>query len=343
MRKLTKKQMLATGVVIVLGISGSSALYANHINNVHQQQVQKVQAETKAHDEKLKKEKLAKEKQELQKQIKSIDDVMNVAIKNPTESSIKTATEAVSKLKDTTKKSAYENTLKTLNQRLILINKARSSVKDYQEHATNADKQKEAQNAINALTDKNDSDVKAELQKMFDESNKQAQEASKTNSNGQTVSNNTSSSQSQPTSEKTTSNNAQQDVTTNQGNTASNSNGASTSNNTPTYNNVGGTNSNQTNSNNTTSNNTSGNAGGNNSNSGNSNNTNNNSGNSNVTPPTPTIKYLGWVSVDGVIKYSSTFNTAGEAQQYALTMYRQEGASNWDANDISWGVRPVQG
>ncbi|WP_238991068.1 glycoside hydrolase, family 25 [Lactococcus lactis] len=58
--------------------------------------------------------------------------------------------------------------------------------------------------------------------------------------------------------------------------------------------------------------------------------------------PLPTTKYLGWVSVDGVIKYSKTFDTAGEAQQYALSMYRQEGASNWESDNISWGVRPVQ-
>ena len=100
MKKLTKKQLLATGVVIALGVGGGSALYANHANNIHKQKLMQVQAETKAHDEKLKKEKLAKEKQELQEQIKSIDNVMAIAIKNPTESSIKTATEAVSKLKD---------------------------------------------------------------------------------------------------------------------------------------------------------------------------------------------------------------------------------------------------
>jgi len=342
MKKLTKKQLLATGVVIALGVGGGSALYANHANNIHKQKLMQVQAETKAHDEKLKKEKLAKEKQELQEQIKSIDNVMAIAIKNPTESSIKTATEAVSKLKDKSKKSAYENTLKTLNQRLALINKARSSVKDYQEHATNADKQKEAQNAINALTDKNDSDVKAELQKMFDESNRQAQEASKTSSKEQQVSSNNNS-QSKQENEPTTANSEQQNVTASQGNTASNSNGATTSNNTPAYNGGGasstnsGANSNQNNSNQNNSNSGNGSS---NSNNGNS---NNNNGNSNVTPPPTTTKYLGWVSVDGVIKYSQTFSTAGEAQQYALSMYRQEGASNWDADDISWGVRPVQG
>lgn len=107
--------------------------------------------------------------------------------------------------------------------------------------------------------------------------------------------------------------------------------------NTASNGNSGGSASNSNTGNNTSNNN------GSNSNSGGNSNSNGNNGGGNTTPPTPTTKYLGWVSVDGVVKYSQTFGTAGEAQQYALSMYRQEGASNWDANDISWGVRPVQG
>jgi hypothetical protein len=64
--------------------------------------------------------------------------------------------------------------VKGLNSRLALIKKAQAAVKDYQAHATDANKQKVAQ-AITNLKDKNDQDVRAELQKLFDASNKQAQ------------------------------------------------------------------------------------------------------------------------------------------------------------------------
>ncbi|MBR8675197.1 hypothetical protein GRR92_12850 [Lactococcus lactis subsp. lactis] len=69
--------------------------------------------------------------------------------------------------------------VKGLNKRLALIKKTQTAVKDYQTHAMDANKQKAAQEAINNLKDKNDEDVKSELQKLFDESNKQAQAAAK--------------------------------------------------------------------------------------------------------------------------------------------------------------------
>ncbi|KAF6207430.1 hypothetical protein GE061_018673 [Apolygus lucorum] len=171
--------MITAGAVVVLGIGGITVGVVNHNNNVHAQQV----AKTKAHeakvkaDKKAKAEQLVKEKEAAQQ--KQVTALLATATKNPTDASIKAVNDAIAKLTDQKEKTKDADLVKGLNNRLALIKKAQAAVKEYQTHATDANKQKTAQAAINALTDKNDASVKAQLQKLFDESNKQAQDAAK--------------------------------------------------------------------------------------------------------------------------------------------------------------------
>lgn len=349
MKNLSKKQITAAGVVAILAIGGITVGVINHHNqNVQAQQV----AKTKAHEAKVKADKkakavqLAKEKEAAQQ--KQVATLLATATANPSDNSIKAVNDAIAKLTDQKAKAKDNELVKALNARLALIKKAEAAVKDYQGHATDANKQKVAQEAINNLKDKNDQDVKSQLQKLFDESNKQAQEAAKsaqasqkasstTGTNDNAKSTDTKNNDTPAVTESGTNNQATSNVNSGNNTYVPNTPNTGGGSNTASNVNSGGSASNSNTGNSTSNNN------GSNSNSGGNSNSNGNNGGGNTTPPTPTTKYLGWVSVDGVVKYSQTFGTAGEAQQYALSMYRQEGASNWDANDISWGVRPVQG
>lgn len=180
MKKFTRKQMIAAGAVVVLGVGGITVGVINHNHIVQAQQIAKAKAhdaQVKA-DKKAKAEKLAKEKEANQQ--KQVVALLATATKNPSDTSIKAVNDAIAKLTDQKEKVKDSELVKGLNNRLALIKKAQAAIKDYQAHATDANKQKAAQEAINNLKDKNDEDVKAELQKLFDESNKQAQAAAKT-------------------------------------------------------------------------------------------------------------------------------------------------------------------
>jgi len=340
MKKLSKKQLIATGAVAILAIGGVAAGVIGHNNSVHAQQVAKIKAhdaKVKA-DKKAKAEKLAKEKEVAQQ--KQVTALLATATKNPSDTTIKAVNDAIAKLTDQKEKTKDADLVKGLNNRLALIKKAQAAVKDYQAHATDANKQKTAQAAINALTDKNDASVKAQLQKLFDDSNKQAQEAAKSAQAKQQ----TSQESQKP---KVLDSSGQEVASTPQENNSNSTDNSASSNVTPSYN-GGGTNANtgtNTNSNGSNQGNNNPNNGNNNSNN-NSNNNNNNNGN-NPTPdptPQPTVKYMGWVSVDGVVKYSQNFDSDAQATAYAsgISSSQEMIDLTFAGHSIRWGVRPVQ-
>ena len=325
MKKFTRKQMIAAGAVVVLGVGGITVGVVNHNHAVQAQQIAKAKAhdaQVKA-DKKAQAEKLAKEKEATQQ--KQVAALLATATKNPTD--------AIAKLTDQTEKTKDADLVKGLNNRLALIKKAQAAVKDYQAHATDANKQKVAQATINALTDKNDASVKAQLQKLFDDSNKQAQEAAQVKQQTSQESKQT----------KVVDSSGQEIAPTPQENNSNSSDSSTSSNVTPSYN-GGGTSANT--GTNTNSNGSSqGNSNSNNGNS-NSNNNSNNSGN-NVQPtptPQPTVKYMGWLSVDGVVKYSQNFDSDAQATAYASGVYNSKEVEDlmFAGHSISWGVRPVQ-
>lgn len=331
--------MIATGAVVILGIGGITVGVVNHNQNVQAQQL----AKTKAHeakvkaDKKAKAEQLAKEKEATQQ--KQVATLLATATANPSDNSIKAVNDAIAKLTDQKEKAKDNELVKALNARLSLIKKAEAAVKDYQGHATDANKQKVAQEAINNLKDKNDQDVKSQLQKLFDESNKQAQEAAKsaqanqkasstTGTNNNAKSTDTQTNDTPAVAESGTNNQAASNVNSgnntyvpNTPNTGGGSNTASNSNSNNSSNNGGG-NTNNNNSNN------------------NSNSNNNNSGGGNVTPPVSHV-FQAWVkNKAGVVIWTQNCSTWAEASQAAANYGNSQFASgNFDIGN--YGVTQI--
>lgn len=225
-----------------------------------------------------------------------------------------------------------------MNENLLsLIQKAQAAVKDYQAHATDANKQKAAQAAINALTDKNDASVKAQLQKLFDESNKQAQEAAKTAQVKQQSS--------QEAKKATNTDSSNQQATQNTQENNSNSSDDSTSSNvTPSYNGGGASANTGTNTNSNGSNQGNNNSNNGNNNSNNNSNNNNNGNSDNPTPaptPQPTVKYKAWVqdNTTGQVLFSQICSTWDEAVSAAKNFMNSQQVTDliFDGHDVhSW-------
>ncbi|WP_396443245.1 hypothetical protein [Lactococcus lactis] len=341
MKKFTRKQMLTAGAVVLLGIGGITVGVVNHNNNVHAQQV----AKTKAHeakvkaDKKAKSEQLAKEKEVAQQ--KQVATLLATATANPSDNSIKAVNDAIAKLTDQKEKAKDNELVKALNARLSLIKKAEAAVKDYQGHATDANKQKVAQEAINNLKDKNDQDVKSQLQKLFDESNKQAQEAAKsaqanqkasstTGTNNNAKSTDTQTNDTPAVAESGTNNQDTSNVNSGNNTYVPNTPNTGGGSNTASNGNSGGSNSNSN------SNNSSNNSGGN----ANSNSNNNNNGGGNVTPPA--TKYIAWVkdNTTGQMLFSQECSSWASASAAASSFMNSAAVTNliFDGHDVHSGV-----
>ncbi len=341
MKKFTRKQMLTAGAVVLLGIGGITVGVVNHNNNVHAQQV----AKTKAHeakvkaDKKAKSEQLAKEKEVAQQ--KQVATLLATATANPSDNSIKAVNDAIAKLTDQKAKAKDNELVKALNARLSLIKKAEAAVKDYQGHATDANKQKVAQEAINNLKDKNDQDVKSQLQKLFDESNKQAQEAAKsaqanqkasstTGTNNNAKSTDTQTNDTPAVAESGTNNQDTSNVNSGNNTYVPNTPNTGGGSNTASNGNSGGSNSNSN------SNNSSNNSGGN----ANSNSNNNNNGGGNVTPPA--TKYIAWVkdNTTGQMLFSQECSSWASASAAASSFMNSAAVTNliFDGHDVHSGV-----
>lgn len=341
MKKFTRKQMLTAGAVVLLGIGGITVGVVNHNNNVHAQQV----AKTKAHeakvkaDKKAKSEQLAKEKEVAQQ--KQVATLLATATANPSDNSIKAVNDAIAKLTDQKEKAKDNELVKALNARLSLIKKAEAAVKDYQGHATDANKQKVAQEAINNLKDKNDQDVQSQLQKLFDESNKQAQEAAKsaqanqkasstTGTNNNAKSTDTQTNDTPAVSESGTNNQDTSNVNSGNNTYVPNTPNTGGGSNTASNGNSGGSNSNSN------SNNSSNNSGGN----ANSNSNNNNNGGGNVTPPA--TKYIAWVknNTTGQMLFSQECSSWASASAAASSFMNSAAVTNliFDGHDVHSGV-----
>ncbi|AYG02051.1 hypothetical protein [Lactococcus allomyrinae] len=312
----TKNQKI-TGVVVlsVLILGGITVGVVSHQNQVHAQQVAQEKASKLSHERKVKAlEKKKAQEAEAEEKVKSFLDQAN---QNPSDATIKAVNTAIAQLSSETKQEQYLTDLKPITARLSLLNKARAAVKDYQAHATDSAKQKLAQEAINALKDKNDADVKAELQKQYDASRKQAEDAAKAKTE-----------QADKTADTTNNNQAQSNNNSAQSSgSTSTGTGTSYSPSTPNYDGSNNTGSNHTNQNNNTGNNNSngGNSGG-NSNNGNTGggsssggNSGGNTGGGSTTPPSTTIVWRAWVKNGaGVIVATKDFSDYSSASSWGL-------------------------
>ena len=346
----TKKQQIIGGAVVIVLIGGVTTGVVANAN--HQAEVRKI--------EQLKKDKVRAEKAKQLEKSNEADSkkLLDIAEKTPTDENIKLAEDSILKIKNAEVKKAFDNQIVGIKSRVKLENEAKTAVSNYQKDAMNNDKYKTAQQAVSKLTSSYSKGLKDSLNKQLATSKKQADDATKAQqaksaSDSKVKATNTNKEQSDSTGNTTNnSNNANtgtdsQSIVNNDVASGSNSYGGGSQNN---YS-QGGSNISQNNTNSGSSNQGQGNSGQNNSNSntntntgGNGSNTNNNGSNGgNNNNNQPQTRYLGWVSVDGVKRYSQTFNTLGEAQSYAATTANSSEVTDLllSGHSIRYGVEPV--
>ncbi|WP_282800866.1 hypothetical protein [Lactococcus lactis] len=350
----TKKQQIIGGAVAIALIGGVTTGIVANAN--HQAEVRKI--------EQLKKDKVekAKVRAEKAKQLEKSNEadskkLLDIAEKTPTDKNIKLAEDSILKVKNAEVKKAFDNQVVGIKNRVKLENEAKTAVSNYQKDAMNQNKYKTAQQAISKLTSSYSKGLKDSLNKQLATSKKQADDATKAQqtksvSDSKEKTADTNKQQSGST-EATNGNSNNANVASNTQSTAnndvasgSNSYGGGSQNN---YS-QGGSNTSQNNTNSGSSNQGQGNSGQNNSNSntntntdGNGSNTNNNGSNGgNNNNNQPQTRYVGWVSVDGVRRYSQTFNTLGEAQSYVdATVNSAEVINLGFEHSIRYGVEPA--
>jgi len=350
----TKKQQIIGGAVAIVLIGVVTTGIVNHAN--HQAKVRKIEAL------KNKKIKLCNDRAEKARKLEKANaadskKLLDIAEKTPTDKNIKLAEDSILKVKNAEVKKAFDNQVVGIKNRVKLENEAKTAVSNYQKDAMNQNKYKTAQQAISKLTSSYSKGLKDSLnkqlatsKKQYDDATKAQQAKSASDSKAKTADTNKQQSDStEATNGNSNSNNA--NVASNTQNTAnndvassSNSYGGGSQNN---YS-QGGSNTSQNNTNSGSSNQGQGDSGQNNSNTntntgGNGSNTKNNGSNGgNNNNNQPQTRYVGWVSVDGVRRYSQTFNTLGEAQSYVdATVNSAEVINLGFEHSIRYGVEPA--
>ncbi|WP_242327028.1 MULTISPECIES: hypothetical protein [Lactococcus] len=150
--KFTKKQIgITSAVVLVLAGGVATAGIVSHNNAVQAKQVQ----EQKAKNAKVKAEK------ETQATAKK---AIEIAQKTPTVKNIQSATDLVAKVNDQKVKDELTKEIEGVKARVKAENAAKSAVSAFQKDNGNSNKQKTAQNAVNALTSSYSKALKADLQ-----------------------------------------------------------------------------------------------------------------------------------------------------------------------------------
>ena len=318
----------AIAILLVGAVTTGGAVNANQ--KAEEKKIEQVSKEKAEKAEKA--EARAEKVKELEKSNEADSKkLLDVAEKTPTDINIKLTEASILKVKNAELKKAFDNQVVGIKNRVKLENEAKTAVSNYQKDAMNQDKYKTAQQAVNKLTSSYSKGLKDSLNKQLATSKKQADDATKDQqaksaSDSKTKATNTNKEQSDSTGNATNnSNNANtgtdsQSTVNNDVASGSNSYGGGSQN----YYSQGGSNTSQNNTNSGSSNQGQGNNGQSNSNSntntntgGNGSNTNNNGSNGwNSGQSTHTTKYLGWVSVDGVRKYTKMCDTVAEAQSY---------------------------
>lgn len=303
----TKKQQIISGAVAIVLIGGVTTGIVANAN--HQVEVRKIEQLSK---EKVEKDRARSEKAKQLEKSNETDSrkLLDIAEKTPTDKNIKLAEDSILKVKK-----AFDNQVVGIKNRVKLETEANTAVSNYQKGAMNQDKYKTAQQAVNKLTSSYSKGLKDSLNKQLATSKKQADDATKaqqakSESDSKAKATNTNKEQSASTG-NATNNNANVNAGTDSQSTVNNddangfnSYGGGSQNN---YS-QGGSNTSQNNTNSGSSNQGQGNNGQSNSNSNSNSNTNTggngSNGGGNSGQITHTTKYLGWVSVEGVRKYT---------------------------------------
>lgn len=349
-----RSQQVVGGAIAILLVGAVTIGVAVHANQKAEEK--KIEQLSK---EKVKKAEARAEKAKQLEKSNEADSkkLLDIAEKTPTDKNIKLAEDSILKVKNIEVKKAFDNQVVGIKNRVKLENEAKTAVSSYQKDAMNQNKYKTAQQAISKLTSPYSKGLKDSLNKQLATSKKQADDATKAQqtksaSDSKEKTDDTNKQQSGST-EATNGNSNNANVASNTQSTAnndvasgSNSYGGGSQNN---YS-QGGSNTSQNNTNSGSSNQGQGNSGQNNSNyntntntGGNGSNTNNNGSNGgNNNNNQPQTRYVGWVSVDGVRRYSQTFNTLGEAQSYVdATVNSAEVINLGFEHSIRYGIEPA--
>lgn len=169
--KLTKKQVVVGGVVVLL-IAGVGA-GAVHNHNVQAEKAKQVQ------QEKDKKQEIENTKKVNEGLIKEAKTALLTAQKSPTAKNLELAKKAISHIKDDKTAKQLTKELDGIKNRVKLETEAKKAVEEYQKDATNADKLKKAQTAVSKLTSDYSKTLKAKLTKDISTSKAQADKAKK--------------------------------------------------------------------------------------------------------------------------------------------------------------------
>lgn len=315
-----QKQKIIGGTavaVLLIGGFGFEIASANH----HAKEIKAEQL--KQEEDTIKSKKLKEEKLVQSQAKKSLD----VAETTDTPKNIETAESLIKKVTDKKVQETFTEQLNEIKDRVKIEETANKAVSDYSKDATNQDKYKTAQQAIDKLTSNYSKALKEQLTKQLSDSKSQADKATKEN---------------KTKSSSKDKNHVQSIATGNEGNSNTGSNSSQNN-----------TNSGQTNTqNNNSSSNANSNTGG--------------QSNSNVTPtptptpspspapsptpaptptpnPQPTYKYLDWISVDGVRKYTKMCNSVGEANTWLNQMMNsQEIINQGFDHSINYGTETIE-
>ncbi|QDK70734.1 hypothetical protein [Lactococcus protaetiae] len=325
-----KNQKIIGSVALALILAGGTGLSVSAYQHGEKVKAEQVKVETQK-AEALKNEKAKKAEQLAQSEAKK---ALETTEKTPNEANLKLSETAISKVKDKGVKATFTSQLEGIKTRLKLEASAKTAVEAYKKDATNESKYKTAEQALAKLVSSYSKALKEDLTKQLKASKEQAEQSKQANE---------AKKQSEQEKQSTLS-----DTNTAQTGTASAGNSGSTSSNNYSSSTNNSTNTNQGNSSSQNSNNngSSNNSNGNNTGGNGSSNGNNNGGGQTTQPsqPAPVYKYVGWVSVDGVRRYSQTFNTLREAEAYADSVKDSQEVVDLllAGHSIRYGVEPVQ-
>lgn len=342
----TKKQQVVSGAIAILLVGGVTTGVVVNAN----QKAEEKKVEQLAKEKREKAEARAEKAKQAEKSNEADSKrLLDMAEKFPIDKNIKLAEDSILKVKNAEVKKAFDNQIVGIKNRVKLENEAKTAVSNYQKDAMNQDKYKTAQQAISKLTSSYSKGLKDTLNKQLATSKKQADEATKaqqaksaSDSKAKTADTNKQESGSTGATNDN-GNNANvasdtQNTVNNDVASGSNSYDGGSQNNSQGNSNSGSYNqgnSGQGNSNSNSNTNTGGNG---------SSSNNGSNGGGNTGQPSHTIKYVGWVSVDGVRTYSQTFDTIAEAQNYSVSTANSSEVTELllAGHSIRYGVEPVE-
>lgn len=342
---MEKKSASVGGAIAILLVGAVGTGIAVHAN----QKAEEKKIEQLSKEKAKKTEARAEKAKQLEKSSEADSKkLLDIAEKTPTDKNIKLAEDSILKVKNPEVKKALDNQIVGIKNRVKLESEAKTAVSNYQKDAMNQDKYKTAQQAISKLTSSYSKGLKDSLNKQLAVSKKQADDATKAQqaksaSDSKAKTANTNKQQSGST-EATNDNSNNANVASDTQNTANND-VASGSN---SYD--GGSQNNYSQGNSNSGSYNQGNSGQGNSNSnintgGNGSKSNNgSSGGGNTRQPSHTTKYLGWVSVDGVRKYTKLCDTVAEAWSFVDSTKNSSEVINlgFDGHSISYGTDTVE-